>query len=91
MPSGNVCKANQTRARNQAKLAGAGHTTSAEDRKKFEASKNAVQCNVCLQGFPCSVRPPELQQHLDSRHGKLNKTIADCFPNYVDLGAAKAS
>lgn len=83
MGKGNIAKANMRRERNAAALAAEGKASSAEDRKKHEQSKNAIQCNVCMQGFPATVRAAELQQHLDARHAKLAKTIADAFPNFT--------
>mmetsp|Transcript_70319 Transcript_70319/g.81957 ORF Transcript_70319/g.81957 Transcript_70319/m.81957 type:complete len:84 (-) Transcript_70319:122-373(-) len=81
MPSGNVCRANERRARQQKADAAAGKATTAEDRKKLEQYKNSMQCTVCLQGFPNTVRLPELEQHAE-KHAKLGKTIADLFPNF---------
>lgn len=81
MPSGNGCRAAMKRARNAAEANKAGPST-AEDRKKQEASRNAVQCNICLTGFPRTVGAVELQQHLDSKHAKAGKTIADAFPDW---------
>ncbi|ESL11957.1 hypothetical protein TRSC58_00284 [Trypanosoma rangeli SC58] len=82
MPSGNGCRATQRRAREQAKQQKQGTAHSAEDRKKHEESKAAVQCTVCLQGFPRTVRLPELQQHLESRHAKANKSLQELFPAF---------
>lgn len=83
MPSGNVCKANNTRARNQAKLDAAGKATTAEDRKKQVLANNAIPCSICLQGFPASVKEPELQSHIDGKHPKSGKTLAETFPKFV--------
>ena len=82
MPSGNVCKANERRQRNLRDAAGTKATTS-DDRKKHEESKNALQCSVCMQGFPKTVRLAELQQHVEARHSKAGKTVADLFPSFV--------
>jgi hypothetical protein len=87
MPSGNVCKANERRAREQAKLAAAGKATTAEDRKKLEKYKNAVQCTVCMQGFPYTARRAELEQHAE-KHEKLKKTFAELFPGFTEEGSA---
>jgi hypothetical protein len=84
MPSGNVCKANERRARQQAKDAAKGQASKAEDRKKLEQYKNSIQCTVCMQGFPYTVRRPELEQHVEAKHPKLNKTVEDLFPNFQD-------
>ncbi|PBJ68483.1 hypothetical protein BCY84_21460 [Trypanosoma cruzi cruzi] len=84
MPSGNGCRANQRRAREQAKQQKQGNAHTAEDRKKHEQSKTVVQCTLCLQGFPRTVRRPELEQHLESRHLKANKTFQELFPAFQD-------
>ncbi len=57
-------------------------TTTAEDRKKHEDAKNAFQCQICLSGFPRTVKQAELQQHLDNKHAKAGKTIAEAFPGF---------
>ena len=81
MGGGNVCKANAARARNAAK---AGNpASSSEDRKKHAAGLVALQCNICMQGFPATTREAELNQHLEARHAKLKKTIAEVFPAFV--------
>lgn len=82
MPSGNGARAAQRRERQAKADASAGHVTSAEDRKKQQAAATAHICTVCMQSFSNTVRQPELQQHTD-KHSKLNKTLADCFPNFV--------
>ncbi|KEG07761.1 hypothetical protein DQ04_08891040 [Trypanosoma grayi] len=84
MPSGNGCRANQRRAREQAKALKQGASHTAEDRKKHEESKNAVQCVLCFQGFPRTVRRPELEQHLESRHAKAGKSLEELFPAFSD-------
>ncbi|KAH9584038.1 At2g23090-like protein [Trypanosoma melophagium] len=84
MPSGNGCRANQRRAREQAKDQRAGAPHTAEDRKKHEAAKNAIQCVLCFQGFPRTVRRAELEQHVESRHAKANKTVEELFPNFTE-------
>jgi hypothetical protein len=81
MGGGNVCKANAARARNAAKAGNAPSST--EDRKKHAAGLVALQCNICMQGFPATTREAELNQHLEARHAKLKKTIAEVFPNFV--------
>lgn len=82
MPSGNGCRANMQRARNLAKADAAGKATTAEDRKKQEKANNAISCSICLQGFLASVRQPELQQHIESKHAKCGKTVAEVFPKF---------
>ena len=82
MGGGNVCKANSKRAKNLAAAAG-NKASSPEERKKHEASLVALQCNICLQGFPSTAREAELNQHLEARHAKLKKTIAEVFPGFV--------
>lgn len=82
MPSGNGCRAAMQRARKAAEANKAGPST-AEDRKKHEQSRNAVQCTVCMTGFPKTVQQAELQQHLDQKHSKLGKTLAEAFPNWA--------
>lgn len=58
--------------------------TTSEDRKKHEEAKNAVSCSVCMQGFPRTVRQPELEQHIDSKHAKVakGKPLTDFFPTW---------
>lgn len=82
MPSGNGCRSAMKRARNAAEANKAG-PSSAEDRKKQEASKNAIQCTICLTGFPRTVGEPELQQHFDAKHAKAGKTMKEAFPDYT--------
>lgn len=81
MPSGNGCKANERRARNQASLNAVGKATTAEDRKKLDQYKNSIQCTVCMQGFPYTVRQPELEQHAE-KHSKLGKSLQELFPTF---------
>lgn len=83
MPSGNGCRANQRREREMKKAASAGVKHSAEDQKKHEQSKNAIQCKVCLQGFPRTVRRPELEQHYE-KHAKAGKSFEEIFPEFTD-------
>lgn len=82
MPSGNVCKANERRARAAAAAAAAGKPTTAEDRKKLDQYKNSIQCTVCMQGFPYTVRQAELEQHVE-KHAKLKKTLQELFPTFT--------
>lgn len=72
------------RAKNAAKEAAAGKVSTAETRKAHEQAKNSVQCNICLTGFSKTVKAAELQQHLDNKHPKAGKTIADAFPGFSD-------
>lgn len=81
MPSGNGCKANERRLRQQKIDAAAGKATTAEDRKKLEKYKNSVQCTVCMQGFPYTVRRAELDQHAE-KHEKLKKSFEELFPGF---------
>ena len=86
MGGGNVCKANAARAKAAAKAAAAGKATTNEDRKKHEASRNAVQCTICMTGFSRTVKQPELQQHFDNKHSKSGKTFAEAFPGFTEDG-----
>ncbi|CAG9570021.1 hypothetical protein LMJF_10_0450 [Leishmania major strain Friedlin] len=83
MPSGNGCRANQRREREMKKTQGAGVKHTSEDMKKHEQSKNAIQCKVCLQGFPRTVRRPELEQHFE-KHAKIGKCFAEVFPDFTE-------
>ena len=83
MGGGNGLKSAMSRSKNQAKADAAGKVTTAEDRKKHEEAKNAYQCTVCMSGFPRTVKQPELQQHIDNKHGKAGKSLTDCFPNFT--------
>lgn len=83
MPSVNVCKSNQRRDRNQAKLDAAGKVHTTEDRRKHEAAQNAIQCTVCLAGFGATVGLKELQTHMENRHPKAPKTFQEMFPKYT--------
>lgn len=56
---------------------------SAEDLKKHEQSKNAIQCKVCFQGFPRTVRQAELNQHYE-KHAKVGKSFAEVFPDFQE-------
>ena len=81
MPSGNGCKAAINRARNAADANKAGPST-AEDRKKQAADRTAIVCANCMTNFPRTVQAAELQQHVDSKHAKLGKTVAELFPAF---------
>ena len=83
MGGGNAQKTAMARQKKQAKEAAAGKATSSEDRKKHEATKAAIQCTVCLQGFMSTAREPELQQHLESKHAKMKLTLAQAFPAFT--------
>ncbi|TPP46629.1 Zinc-binding family protein [Leishmania donovani] len=65
----------------KAQSAGVKHTS--EDMKKHEQSKNAIQCKVCLQGFPRTVRRPELEQHFE-KHAKIGKCFEEVFPDFTE-------
>ncbi|CCW72017.1 unnamed protein product [Phytomonas sp. Hart1] len=81
MPSGNGCRANQRRERAMKKQQGAGTKHTGKDLEKHEQSKNVVQCRVCLQGFPVTVRRLELEQHFE-KHTKVGKSFEEVFPNF---------
>ncbi|CCW65739.1 unnamed protein product [Phytomonas sp. EM1] len=81
MPSGNGCRANQRRERAMKKQQGAGLKHTGKDIERHEQSKNAVQCKICLQGFPRTVRRPELEQHYE-KHIKVGKTFEEVFPDF---------
>ena len=83
MPAGNGCRANQRREREMKKAQSTGQKHTSEDIKKHEQSKNAVQCKVCLQGFPRTVRRAELEQHYE-KHTKTGKTFAEVFPDFEE-------
>ena len=83
MGGGNAQKTAMARAKKQAKEAASGKAHSPEERKKMEAAKNSIQCQLCLQGFMGTAREAELQQHIDNKHAKANTTIAACFPTYT--------
>lgn len=87
MPSGNGCRAAITRAR-KAKENEKSGPSSAEDRKKQEAANFAIQCDICKTGFSKTVKQLELQQHLDAKHPKTDKSFSDVFPNWA--GAASS-
>ena len=82
MPSGNVCKANERRARAAKEAAAAGKATTSEDRKKLDQYKNSIQCTICMQGFPYTVRQAELEQHAE-KHAKAKKTLQELFPTFT--------
>lgn len=90
MPSGNGARAAQRRERQAKADANAGHVTTTEDRKKHQAAAAAHICKVCMQSFSNTVRLPELQQHVESKHAKLGKNVADCFPTFDGTTAAAA-
>ncbi|CBZ24357.1 hypothetical protein, unknown function [Leishmania mexicana MHOM/GT/2001/U1103] len=83
MPSGNGCRANQRREREMKKAQSAGVKHTSDDMKKHEQSKNAIQCKVCLQGFPRTVRRPELEQHFE-KHSKVGKFFEEVFPDFTE-------
>ena len=82
MGGGNAQKAAMARQKKQAKEAGEGKKSTAEDRKKQQEAFNAYQCTICMTGFPRTVKQPELQQHLENKHSKLGKTLAEAFPTF---------
>ena len=88
MGGGNGCKSNEARKRAQEKKDSQGKVTTTEDRKKLEQVNNAFKCTNCLQGFRSYVKIEELQDHIDSKHSKLGKTVADLFPNFVATAPA---
>ena len=81
MGGGNGCKGAMARARKDETKA--KKTTTAEDRKNHEQAKNAHQCTICLAGFPRTVKQAELQQHIDNKHAKAGKTMAEIFPTFT--------
>ena len=83
MGGGNAQKSATARAKKQAKEASAGKKHSTEDVKKQVAANNVVQCNICLIGFPRTVKQVELQQHLDNKHAKAGKTVAEVYPAFT--------
>ena len=46
-----------------------------------EAAKDII-CQVCRSTFLKTTRGPALTEHAANKH---NKTLQDCFPNYVDV------
>ncbi|CAD2222943.1 Zinc-binding, putative [Angomonas deanei] len=83
MPSGNGCRVNKQRERNEKKNSKGANKHDSEDLKKHEQSKNAVQCTVCFQGFPRTVRRPELEQHMQ-KHDKSGKTFEELYPAFSE-------
>ncbi|KZP32202.1 DUF1909-domain-containing protein [Athelia psychrophila] len=73
---GNGAKAQQKRERNADKSAGG----SKSQIKSNETAKTIV-CATCKQGFLLTTRGPALEEHSQNKH---SKTMADCFPNYVN-------
>jgi hypothetical protein len=59
-------------------------THTAEDRKKMEAAKVALQCKICLQGFMKTAKKPELEAHMESKHAKAGKSFAEAFPDFQE-------
>ena len=82
MPSGNGARAAQKRERNAKKADDAGHSTTAEDRKKQQAAATAYKCTNCMQTFSSTVRQSELEGHIE-KHSKLKLSLTDCFPNWT--------
>ena len=82
MGGGNANKTANARARKLAAEQGAGNASSAESRKVQATANNAISCKICMSGFPKTVRQPELEQHIESKHAKAKKTMADCFPTF---------
>jgi len=83
MGKGNIQKAAIARARNMASAQAEGKKTTKEDMIKHQKAATAYKCTVCLQTFGNTTRQGELQQHVDSKHSKLNKTLCECFPDFV--------
>eukprot|EP01010_Urceolus_cornutus_P001906 NODE_2484_length_530_cov_630.987526_g1974_i0.p1 GENE.NODE_2484_length_530_cov_630.987526_g1974_i0~~NODE_2484_length_530_cov_630.987526_g1974_i0.p1 ORF type:complete len:79 (+),score=6.49 NODE_2484_length_530_cov_630.987526_g1974_i0:87-323(+) len=74
MPT-NVCRKNQKREENLKKQG-----STAKSILKTNDKAKTVQCSICKQAFLCTVREPEVRQHVDSKHSK-NK-FEDCFPTW---------
>ncbi len=72
------------RARAAKAAADVGHPSTAESRKAQEIAKNAVQCQVCMTGFPRTVKSAELHLHFDAKHSKSGKSFAEAFPTFND-------
>ncbi|RNC40395.1 hypothetical protein TcCL_NonESM10135, partial [Trypanosoma cruzi] len=60
MPSGNGCRANQRRAREQAKQQKQGNAHTAEDRKKHEQSKNCCAVHTVPTGISADGATPRV-------------------------------
>ena len=82
MGGGNANKTANARARKNAADAAAGSASSAESRKVQATANAAIMCKICMSTFPKTVRKPELEQHIESKHAKAKKTMEDCFPGY---------
>ena len=82
MGGGNAQKSATARAKKLAKEQSAGKKHTAEDAKKQHQADNAYQCTICMIGFRSSVKGPELQQHIDNKHPKAGKTMAEVFPSF---------
>jgi hypothetical protein len=83
MGGGNAQKSATARNKKLAAAASAGKAHDSEDRKKQAQANNAIQCKVCLVGFPKTVRKAELEAHLEAKHAKLKKTVAEAMPDFV--------
>jgi hypothetical protein len=84
MGGGNAGKSAATRAKKLAKEQSAGKSSDGATRKAQEDANNAIQCKVCMMTFMKTVRKTELEQHLDSKHAKLKKTLAEAFPGFTE-------
>jgi len=77
MGKGNQAKAAQKRERNAKKNTAKKGGTS--QLKNNERAKTIV-CDVCLISFMCTASRDHLAEHAQNRH---DKTLQECFPNYV--------
>ncbi|EAA35769.1 DUF1909-domain-containing protein [Neurospora crassa] len=76
MGGGNGAKAAQKRERN-AKNAAAGP----KSQLKTNAAAMNIICQTCRATFLSTSRAKALDEHAQNKH---NKTLADCFPGFVE-------
>ncbi|WVQ78458.1 hypothetical protein IAT38_000544 [Cryptococcus sp. DSM 104549] len=74
---GNGAKAQQKRDRN----AKAGGAKGESSQLKANAAALTIQCNICKATFQGTSKQLVLQQHVDSKHSKLD--IPQCFPGWT--------
>ena len=65
------------RAKKQAMAAKGGQGS---QLKSNAGAAQAQLCNICKQGFHVTAKRPQLEEHVNSKHGKM--AFKDCFPTF---------
>lgn len=84
----NVAKANAAREKNL-KDKGKSAEERAEAKKKADADKQGIKCDVCMQTFMINATNGVLYQHVLAKHDKLDKEPGKCFARLKDFDPNK--